>query len=302
MQGDIFELNQMAAPVILPKPHQTVAGSKPTSNAEVAIYNEDDLSHLLYVDHHHHHHHHHNSHDQYPFIHPADEGTILVNTIDHEEDPVSPLLNYYESCSGSESEGDVESDITPPSTTPEPDPIALDAYRRKGRRNAFSVAFEDGFEFPVFLGRQAEEWPSMPRSPPQTPAYPMLEPTSSIMNAKTTPAPAPAMENQAAVPASQHVDAISGPMMTWWPEPLEEMETDWTAERMEWELGLEKARLREREREGGIVNHVEAEKDKKNVEKDYHITHIDNIDGSMMSWWPAPVNILEHEWNDSFYE
>ncbi|KAJ1337172.1 hypothetical protein MN608_00022 [Microdochium nivale] len=30
--------------------------------------------------------------------------------------------------------------------------------------------------------------------------------------------------------------------------------------------------------------------------------HVDRIEGALMSWWPMPVEQLEHEWNDRFYE
>lgn len=30
--------------------------------------------------------------------------------------------------------------------------------------------------------------------------------------------------------------------------------------------------------------------------------HVDHIEGAMMSWWPAPVEKLEYEWNEKFYE
>ena len=77
MQGDIYQLDLLMATneeSNVPKPvvaqsddnMAETTGFKPTSDSEVAIYNEDDLSHLLYINnntnnhsgpHHHHHHH-----------------------------------------------------------------------------------------------------------------------------------------------------------------------------------------------------------------------------------------------------
>ncbi|KXJ88671.1 hypothetical protein Micbo1qcDRAFT_166099 [Microdochium bolleyi] len=30
--------------------------------------------------------------------------------------------------------------------------------------------------------------------------------------------------------------------------------------------------------------------------------HVDHIEGALMSWWPLPVEKMEHEWTDKFYE
>jgi hypothetical protein len=307
MQGDIFQLEFLATQVSKPKPQpEPVARSaKPASDsAEIAIYNEDDLSHLLYVNnnhpHHHHHHSHHASHKRETFTHPADAGTVLINPVVEygTSGSVTPALSDCESFwSGSEGEGEVESPLTAPLPILEEDAhmASLDAYRHKGRRNAMSVAFEDGFEFPVFLGRQSEEWPAMPRTlPRETPV-------------RVQPAlvPAPAV-NKVVLPETHHVDATSGPAMSWWPEPLETSESDWTREEMEWVLQLEKEKLATREQKGDILGNIEGTENKKekekNYEREYGVTHVGNVEGPLMSWWPAPFDNLDYEWSERFYE
>jgi hypothetical protein len=296
MQGDIFQLDLLATQVAVPKPQPTVARSKPTINSstpEVAIYNEDDLSHLLYVNNHPHHHHHHHDHEQKPFTHPADAGMVVVNVVE---------LSDCESWSGSDSESSGEAEADSPATPAlslssdfaDPDLASLDAYRRKGRRNAFSVAsFEDGFEFPVFLGRQAEEWPRMPRSLTTTlRPLPSPAPSTSVFSLTEK------KETDTAIstPSSSHgqgayavATSTDGPVMSWWPESLEAMEDDWTAEELEWVLETEKEKLAARE---------EKHEDKTK----YASEHVANISGSLMSWWPTPMNEMECEWSERFYE
>ncbi|KAI1163735.1 hypothetical protein F5B18DRAFT_308669 [Nemania serpens] len=282
MQGDIFQLESLVA---VPKPKPAATPSKQAHDSEVSIYNEDDLSHMLYFSsqphhHHHHHHNHHHAHAQGLFTHPADAGTVFVNTVMDDMEANTPALSDCESCSGSETETDVEGALTPPLSAYEAiNGKALDAYRRKGRRNA--MAFEDGFEFPVFLGRQDEE-----TCDPETLAR-------SLPN-RTSLAEAP-KKPDIGVPASQHVKAISGPAMAWWPEPLETMEYSWDIENMQWELQLEREKLMAREREGGIVDTTKLEK---KCEKEYDSKPVEHIDGPLMSWWPAPL----YDWSDYFYE
>ncbi|RYC60235.1 hypothetical protein CHU98_g5983 [Xylaria longipes] len=273
MQGDIFQLESLTSQVTVSKPLPAAASARPKKGPQVSIYNEDDLSHLLYVNdkpHHHHHHHHH--HEPRPFVHPADNGTVLINAV---MDDTTPALSDCESWSDSESSGmDIDGPVTPPYE--EIDGGALEAYRRKGRRNALS--FDDGF--PVFLGRQDEEWQA-----PETHSLNLVTPAVPVKKAETEE-----------IPASRHVDAVKGPMMSWWPEPLETMKNDWAVENLEWELEIEKEKLREREREGGIMSN------KKHYDGDYSTAHVANIEGRMMSWWPAPLDTLEYEWSERFYE
>lgn len=281
MQGDIFQLETLTSQVTVPKPQPkpAMARPRPTSNPEVAIYNEDDLSHLLYVSNHphHHHHHHHHAHEQQPFTHPADLGMVLINSVDDME-ASTPALSDCESCYDSEGSGmDIESPVTPPLTTfDDVDEAALEAYRRKGRRNAFST---DDLHFPIFLGRQdeeVEEWPLKPQTAPQEPAQTVALPTVNMPEIST----------------SQHVDAIEGQVMSWWPEPLETMEADWTVEKTQWQLELEKEKLRDREHEGGLTA------TKKNYTAQYDVAPVKNIEGPLMNWWPTPL----YDWSETFYE
>ncbi|KAJ3555017.1 hypothetical protein NPX13_g10455 [Xylaria arbuscula] len=278
MQGDIFQLETLTSQVTVPKPQPAMARPRPTSNAQVAIYNEDDLSHLLYVSNHpHHHHHHHHAHEQRPFTHPADVGMVLINSVDDME-ASTPALSDCESYYDSEGEGmDIESPVTPPLTTFEGiDEVALEAYRRKGRRNAFST---DDLHFPIFLGRQdeevEEEWPVKSQTAPK-----------ELVQTVTLPA-----VKLPEVPASQHVNAIGGNVMSWWPEPLETMEANWTVEKTQWQLELEKEKLRDLEREAGLAA------PKKSYET-YDVAPVKNIDGPLMNWWPTPL----YDWSEHFYE
>ncbi|KAI0555290.1 hypothetical protein F4679DRAFT_161398 [Xylaria curta] len=271
MQGDIFQLESLTSQVTVPKPQPTAVSARPKNGPQVSIYNEDDLSHLLYVSNNPHHHHHHHTHEP-PFVHPADNGTVLINTVMDDMEYNTPALSDCESCSGSESWAmDIEGPVTPPSEVT--DSEALESYRRKGRRNALP----GDYEFPVFLGRQDEEW--------QAPETNLMSPAVPTKKAETEE-----------IPTSRHVDAVKGPVMSWWPEPLETMKTDWTLENMEWELEIEKEKLREREREGGIMNN------KKNYDGDYNAGNIANIEGRLMSWWPEALETTEYEWSERFYE
>ncbi|KAI1185268.1 hypothetical protein F5B17DRAFT_408594 [Nemania serpens] len=289
MQGDIFQLETLVA-VSRPKP--TATPSKPAHDTQVSIYNEDDLSHMLYFNsephhHHHRHHNHHHVHAQALYTHPADAGTVLINTVLDDMDTTTPSLSDCESCSGFETETDGEGAVTPPLSTFEViNGGALNAYRRKGRRNAMS--FEEGFEFPVFLGRQDEE-PCDPE--------PQIQPQvtlahSSLRMASLAEAP---QKPEVNILATHHAKDISGPAMAWWPEPLETMEYNWDIENMQWELQLEREKLVARERECGIVD---ATNDEKTCEKKYDPEPVEHIDGPLMSWWPAPL----YDWTDCFYE
>ncbi|KAI0442547.1 hypothetical protein F4803DRAFT_368251 [Xylaria telfairii] len=280
MQGDIFQLESLTSQVAVPKSQPTAAASaRPKGNPQVSIYNEDDLSHLLYVNsnphHHHHHHHHHHTHEQRPFVHPADNGTVLINAVMDDMEYNTPALSDCESCSGSECSGtDIEGPITPPYE--EIDGPALDAYRRKGRRNALSV----DYGFPVFLGRQDEEW----QAPESLAPASLVSTAAPVKNAETDE-----------IPAARHVDVVKGPIMSWWPESLDTMKNDWAVENLEWELEIEKEKLREREREGGVPS-------KKHYDGDYSTRQVANIEGRLMSWWPAALDTIEYEWSERFYE
>ncbi|KAI0908938.1 hypothetical protein F4823DRAFT_462902 [Ustulina deusta] len=289
MQGDIFQLESLTSQVTVPKPQPkpAMAFSRLPSDPQVAIYNEDDLSHLLFVGsnpHHHHHHHRHPAHEQAPFTHPADAGTIFINTVADDVEANTPALSDCESCCGSEGSGVyIESPVTPPlSGLDNIDDLALEAYRRKGRRNAFSTKPQGDFGFPIFLGRQDEEGEMEAEE-----EYPI---TTRSPREALLPSPAAKLPQ---IPASQHVNAIQAPAMSWWPEPLEKMENEWTVEKTQWQLQLEKEKLMAREREGGI------ESPKKNYhEGQYSVAQVDDIQGRLMNWWPTPL----YDWNERFYE
>ncbi|KAI0515333.1 hypothetical protein F5B22DRAFT_199002 [Xylaria bambusicola] len=281
MQGDIFQLESLTSPatVLKPQPKPAMARPRPTNNPQVAIYNEDDLSHLLYMSSHPHHHHHHHAHEQRPFTHPADIGTVLINSVDDME-ATTPALSDCESCCGSEGSGMyIESPVTPPLTgLEEVDELALEAYRRKGRRNALSTDSLESLGFPIFLGRQdeeVEEWPVKSQSAPQKLSQNVAFPAVKLPE----------------VPASQHVNAIDGTMMSWWPESLDTMEHEWAVEKTQWQLQLEKEKLEELEREGGIAT-------TKTYKAQYDAVPVSDIEGPLMNWWPMPI----YDWSERFYE
>ncbi|KAI6088393.1 hypothetical protein F4821DRAFT_233618 [Hypoxylon rubiginosum] len=237
MQGDIFQMEQMAV--------QVCARVQPISlplddnaHAEVAIYNEDDLSHLLYHNHIHDEGHKHkvivNHVYRDGFTTPPESASTGTQTPVSEGDE-TPML--------SDCESDFDEGVSPTSS-----------LHSHSRRNP--LKFEDGFDFPVFLGRQADD------SVPQEMAQPSLqEPVSELSQAKHV---------RIAAADNGHVSDISGPMMSWWPGPMELMEHEWA--------------------------------EQETVEATPKPEHVSSIEGPLMSWWPASVNIMEHDWNERFYE
>ncbi|KAI1260650.1 hypothetical protein F5Y18DRAFT_248356 [Xylariaceae sp. FL1019] len=268
MQGDIFQLDQLATRAFNPiAPTGQPQRRKVVDQPQVAIYNEDDLSHLLFVDHHHHHHH-------------QDDGNVnpSAHFAGNDAEPQMIFWSDSDSCS----EFDTQSPPTP--LTPVCEEAALDAYRAKGRRNAVAVAFEDGFEFPVFLGRQAEEWPcSLPRQ--------MHNPLPSAPVTTTPPVTTAPVQMSTVAP----VDDISGPMMSWWPTPLELDDNTWSSERAEWENEHELSNQQAPQTDMGNMQHGTSGK------RNY-VTPVDSIEGPMMTWWPSSPDMMEHEWNERFYE
>ncbi|KAI8957064.1 hypothetical protein F5Y11DRAFT_341000 [Daldinia sp. FL1419] len=189
MQGDIFQLEQMAAAQaaaahmeLNPVPQDT------KTDPQVAIYNEDDLSHLLYVNHLH---------------HDGHKGRVIVNhvyrdgyTTPLESGTQTPESETNETPILSDCESDFDEGVYSSSSS-------LDPYTRTS-----PLRFEDGFEFPVFLGRQAEE---------------------------TTHVAEPVVSERAkqvciATPEERHVSTISGPLMSWWPALEDLMEHEWIEE------------------------------------------------------------------------
>ncbi|OTA58584.1 hypothetical protein K449DRAFT_436520 [Hypoxylon sp. EC38] len=226
-------------------PHFESSSTPPlgsNANPQVAIYNEDDLSHLLYINHLH---------------HAGHKDKVIINHVyrDGYSTPLESLPSGAQTP-GSESNetpvlSDCESDVDEGACLP----IPPNAYSRLN-----PLRFEDGFEFPVFLGRQAEESshrPSLRRSDPA------LKINSDSKHVRIAAA------------AENHVSEISGPLMSWWPAPLEMMEHEWIDEKL-------------------------ADRKSSNVmPADRHVL---NIEGPLMSWWPAPMELLEHRWDERFYE
>ncbi|KAI1211803.1 uncharacterized protein F4807DRAFT_458009 [Annulohypoxylon truncatum] len=242
MQGDIFQMEQLAsrAHATFEPSSVSVDSNPPNPNPEVAIYNEDDLSHLLYVNHLH---------------HAGHKDKVIINHV-YRDGYATPLESQPSGAQTPETEtnetpvlSDCESDFDEgvyfsPSS---------DIFHRRS-----PLKFEDGFEFPVFLGRQAEE------SSPHATVQPSKQSGLDSQNKRV----------RIAAPEESHVLEISGPLMSWWPEPLELMEHEWIDEKV-----------------ANNSSHV--------MSTDRHVS---SIDGPLMSWWPAPVELLEHEWDERFYE
>ena len=205
MQGDIFMLNQMS--IQIPTPQNPAAAPQPKSAKtapQVAIYNEDDLSHLLYADaiepastsHHHmasiHDHYHH--HDQHQ--HHDHDGTLTPL-----EAPASgshtPVFSDHESAVLEDWEND-ELEI-PPSPS-----------RRRGGTMCSS---DDDFEWPVFLGRQSDELDAS-----------LLRRPSLFELDSSEPHKAEKTSKRRDVAEEKHVSSIRGPLMALWPNAMEVLE------------------------------------------------------------------------------
>ncbi|KAI2605004.1 uncharacterized protein GGS25DRAFT_503054 [Hypoxylon fragiforme] len=242
MQGDIYQLEQMAAKAKATQSKPRPVQDNSTITSEVAIYNEDDLSHLLYANHMH---------------HDGHKDRVIVNHVYRDgyctplESPMTGTQTPLSETNETPILSDCESDVDEGAYLPSPP----NTYSRRN-----PLRFEDGFDFPVFLGRQMEE--SSPRT---------MDTSSEFISG---------LDNQSkhvriAAPEEHHVPEISGPLMSWWPEPIEFMEHEWVEEK-------------------SVAN--------KNARVLPTNEHVSDIGGPLMSWWPAPVEMLEHEWDDKFYE
>ncbi|KAI1462913.1 uncharacterized protein F4812DRAFT_448708 [Daldinia caldariorum] len=239
MQGDIFQLEQLTATqAAATHAHAHIEPSTVPEDtkidAQVAIYNEDDLSHLLYANHLHH-----NGHKDRVIINhvyrdgyatPFESGTQTPESETNE----TPVL--------SDCESDFDEGVYLPSS--------LDPYYRTR-----PLRFEDGFEFPVFLGRQSEE--------------------TSHAVASVSELDRQAEQVRIAALEESHVSEISGPLMSWWPASEELMEHEW------------------------IESEVVERKTSKKASKHQQVS---SIEGPLMSWWPLSVDLLRHEWDERFYE
>jgi hypothetical protein len=232
------------------------------ATASVATYNEDDLTHLLYVD--------------YSKT-PAGQGNnIIINAVERNESSTSTPLETpsWGAHTPATHHGDNESAILSDYEMESDYEILPSASRRRG--GTMSVSDMD-FEWPVFLGRQEEpQTPEMPSlaplaarpkllrkvDPAQVVAYPLVKP-NCVCAACT------ASRNGQMVPHNQ-VAEIVGPLMSWWPAPLEGLEYDWAEDRPQTLVRPEQ--------------------------------HLREVDGPLMTWWPAPAEMLEYEWTERFYE
>ncbi|KAI1489949.1 hypothetical protein F5X96DRAFT_582473 [Biscogniauxia mediterranea] len=322
MQGDIFQMEQLLGSQVqvqLPPPSAAPKlRSKLYTSVEpqAAIYNEDDLSHLLYVDearhprHHHQHRHHH--HEQHHF-HNNDK--ILINDVsqhhDEEDDaeltppeflspltggtgthtPFStgsetPVLSY---C-GDDSEADADNEAASSSSPP-----AACLLSQRLHQHHAALAREDGFEFPVFLGRQDDSDDSDDSNnyaADDEGRHAWLPATATKKTAGPLQIDTLVDAAPVAVHDEEHVSAIDGPLMSWWPAPAEGQEHEWvTAD----EDKSKPRNLQEQE-----------QKQKKIVvlptRDERHSQVVSDISGPLMTWWPAPQHLLEHEWIEAFYE
>ncbi len=206
MQGDIFMLDQSTMQMPAENKtnnNRTTPKKVQAAAAQVAIYNEDDLSHLLFADsepahHHHHHHQHHLDGSLTPLTAPASSGTHTPAFSDQHEDALSDgesaVLEDWEEA------GDAGIEI-PPSPSPR-------------RRGGTMCSTDDDFEWPVFLGRQADE------------LAPSLRRRSSAASSTGSASGKADAAPPSRVPRHHHVESISGPLMALWPASV--------ADDMEW--------------------------------------------------------------------
>ncbi|KAI5867754.1 hypothetical protein GGS23DRAFT_193437 [Durotheca rogersii] len=241
MQGDIFQMEQSANAAPPPQPDFVAQDSQ--AAPQVAIYNEDDLSHLLYANHLHHHGRHHK---------------VVIN-------------QGYQA--GHNSLGlPLSGTHTPLSETNET-PVLSDCESDT----------DEGSYFPVFLGRQAEELSHE-------------KPTATTARATAAAAVSSASDRAPAAPAVEHhMEDISGPMMTWWPGPLELMEHEWVVE------GERKA-PRTTCQTATTTTTTTTTTQSAAAAASHPQHHVSDISGSLMSWWPAPMEMMEHRWDERFYE
>ncbi|XXH05848.1 hypothetical protein Hte_012286 [Hypoxylon texense] len=250
MQGDIFQMEQMFVDVQATQVEPMPLPADGNVHAEVAIYNEDDLSHLLYANH---------------IRHDGNKHKVAVNHVYRDGFSTPPeSLSTGTQTPVSESDetpvlSDCESNFDEGGSLPSP----FNAHSRKN-----PLRFEDGFEFPVFLGRQAEEL-----APHESPRPSLEEPASESGQSKHK-------HVTIATAEGDHVSAISGPLMSWWPSPTELMEHEWVEEKKTVEKAVES----------------------KNATVMPSHEHVSDIEGPLMSWWPTSLNMMEHEWNEKFYE
>lgn len=228
---------------------------KNTSSSQVAIYNEDDLSHLLFLET--------VGHDSHIMINKVDDHVEAETPPDLE----SPLVSDHHDLSSDDesailSDTEEESDVEiPPSPS-----------RRRGGTMSIS---DDDFEFPIFLGQQQDvEKRHEEEETGAANARPILRRGETVpksqQHSQELMGETDTTKHVQFVESEYQVASISGPLMSWWPTPIEDMEYDW----------VDKA-----SRTGMAI-----------------VEHMAEIEGPLMSWWPAPTEMLQYDWNERFYE
>ncbi|KAK6827671.1 hypothetical protein PG995_010389 [Apiospora arundinis] len=240
----------------------------------VAVANDDDLLDFLYVDGNHHHaesskiiinhvveplH----EDDLTPFSYPS----TGAHTPEHEEDEDAILSDIP-----SESEEDLEIPPSPP--TPQ-----------RRHRGATSVG-EDDFEFPVFIGRQRDASPMPPQPSATRPPFQRANDAQSVTANKAV------HFHEPDVPADHHLASVEGPVMSWWPAPIDTLEYDWVVKNQR-AAEEEQKRLAEQEQQ---------ERASKKIKTVAVESHVADLEGPLMAWWPAPAELLEYDWFERFYE
>ncbi|KAI0599731.1 hypothetical protein F4775DRAFT_549630 [Biscogniauxia sp. FL1348] len=304
MQGDIFQMEQLLGShvqVQLPPPSTAPKlRSKLFTPAEpqAAIYNEDDLSHLLYVDearhprhHQHHHHHHHHQH------HFHNNDKILINDVQqhHDEEDEAELtppefLSPLTGGTGTHTPYSAGSSTPVLSYCGDSDADDAASLTQRLHQHHATLAREDGFEFPVFLGRQEDAYNNAEDDDDVYGNFADDEGVEQWRPKKKAQEQDLHVDVTAQPPVhdEEHVSAIDGPLMSWWPAPVDKMEHEWVA------AGDEGAEPKQEQKQKRIV--VLPTRDER------HSEVVSDISGPLMTWWPAPQHLLEHEWIEAFYE
>ncbi|KAK7926962.1 hypothetical protein PG985_003960 [Apiospora marii] len=242
----------------------------------VAVANDDDLLDFLYVDGNHHH---------------ADSSKIIINHVIEPLDEAdltpfsnpstgshTPLHEHDEEAVLSDLPSESEEDFEIPPSPPTP---------QRKHRGATSVG-EDDFEFPVFLGRQDAESPKASQPSATRPPFQRAVPAQSV----TVAAKKMVQFHEPDVPSDHHLVSVDGPVMSWWPAPIDTLEYDWVVKN-------QRAAEDERKRQQQAEQQARAAKKVKTVAVESHVA---DLEGPLMAWWPAPAELLEYDWFERFYE
>lgn len=175
--------------------------SQNTSSSQVAIYNEDDLSHLL-------------------FLEPADHGSHII-TGDNKVG-CSEAKTLVESPLSADTHGNTLDDESAILTDPDEESdleIAPSPSRRRGGTLSIS---DDGFEFPLSLSRQQDVETHVA---PVRPAPRRVDPVSTLSQREQHILPGTDTHVQI-VEAEHEVSPIEGALMSWWPAPMGDRDYD----------------------------------------------------------------------------